>query len=283
MASNRQRGTAAVPNGDIPSTPETADETKLLETLNAEGGEANNFTLMHALSWDPARYWAVRNRLKDSGRVQIRRGGPGGTTFIPPAPIEVPEAPVAGGPQPGAPARAENEAALYGPMLDVLEKSWVGDQGYDSSIIRQTALAGRRDTGGTWTRPDLCIVAIRKFKFLRDPVFDVVSFEVKPNWAISVEGVFEALAHRQYATRAYVIYHVSDKDFAAQPEAERITELAEQHGIGVILAETPDDYQKWTERVRARRWALTPMTSMSSYSGFSPHLTTTRLSSWRSS
>lgn len=253
MALQRQRGTAAVPN----ETPEAADETKLLETLGAQGGRANNFTLMHALDWEPARYWVVRNRLRDSGRVRTAHGGPGGTTFIPPAPMAAPE-PLAEGPGPNAPPHAENEADLYGPMLDVLERSWVGDQGYDTSIIRRTALAGRRDTGGTWTRPDLCVVAIRKFKFLRDPVFDVISFEVKPNWAVSVQGVFEALAHRQYTTRAYVIYHVSNTDFAALPEAERITELAEQHGIGVILAEAPGDYQKWSELVRARRWTPDP-------------------------
>lgn len=73
-----------------------------------------------------------------------------------------------------------------------------------------------------------------------------------------MQGVFEALAHRQYTTRAYVIYHVSNTDFAALPEAERITELAEQHGIGVILAEAPGDYQKWSESVRARRWTPDP-------------------------
>jgi hypothetical protein len=241
-----------VPNSNIGTTPEAADEIKFLETLRGhDRGVANNFRLMQLLGWDAARYWPVRNRLKDSGRVQIRRGGPGGATFIPPASTAVPEASVAGGPEADAPPRTEND--LYDPMLGVLEKSWVKDEEYDSYIVRKTAWGGRRDIGGRWTRPDLCIVAIRKFKFLRDPVFDVISFEVKPEWSISVQGVFEALSHKQSSTRAYVIYHVSDKDFDELPEADRITALAEQHGIGVILAGTPCKFETWTEKVRARR------------------------------
>jgi len=38
--------------------------------------------------------------------------------------------------------------------------------------------------------------------------FDVVTFGVKPSDAIDVTAVYEALAHRRAATRAYVILHV---------------------------------------------------------------------------
>jgi hypothetical protein len=243
-------------------TPEAADENALMQKLGEMGGASTNPFLMRALGWEPTKYWQVRNRLEAQGRVQRRLGGPGGTTFIPPAiqtAITVDEEPPVPVPVGEATAPAfDSEAALYAPILKVLEVEWIGDQAYDSSIVRNTALGGGRNTGGTWTRPDFCVVAIRKFKFLRDPVFDVISFEVKPGWAISVGGVFEALAHRQYATRAYVIYHIGDAAFDSAPEAERIIGLAEQHGIGIFLAEEPGNWEKWTERVRARRWTPDP-------------------------
>lgn len=247
---------------DASVTPEAADEAEFVATLRGAGGAATNPNLIDRLGWDPARYWAVRNRLRDQGRVQKRLGGPGGTTFIPElqsSATGVGQPPTTTDPIAPANEVGERESDLYGPMLSVLETSWVRDQGYDSHIVRKTALAGGRNTGGTWTRPDLCVVAIRKFKFLRDPVFDVVSFEVKPNWAISVGGIFEALAHRQSATRSYVIYHTSERDFDEAPEAERIIGLAEQHGIGVFLAASPDNWNEWTERVRARRWTPDPI------------------------
>lgn len=245
-------------------TPEVVDENTFLARLTEAGGSSTNPVLMKKLAWDPQKYWQIRNRLEEQGRVQRRLGGPGGTTFIP-APVEpIPaaaqdqQASIGNTEAAGNTEPFQTEASLYAPMLKVLEVEWIGDQAYDSSIVRNTALGGSRNTGGTWTRPDFCVVAIRKFKFLRDPVFDVISFEVKPSWAISVGGVFEALAHRQYATRAYVIYHISDKEFDSAPEAERIIGLAEQHGIGVFLAEDPGVWEKWTERVRARRWSPDP-------------------------
>jgi hypothetical protein len=256
---------------EVPLTKEASDERALLKVLKEQfGGEANNSLLRDALNWDADHYWIVRNRLLENGLVQKAHGGPGGKTILSPSPpnqIEVASVSLSGeaaggvgrdavGEQPRP--KYEDEASLYEPMLKEIDSNWIRDEGYDSKITRQTALAGRRDTGGKWTRPDITVIAIQKFKFLRDPVFDVISFEVKPSWEITVEGIFEALAHRQYTTRAYLVFHVSSEAFESQREANRIIALAEQHGIGVILAEKPDNYDSWIERVRARRWAPDP-------------------------
>lgn len=214
------------------------------------------------LSWDADRYWLVRNRLLENGRVQKAHGGPGGKTILTPQLVSTSES---GALNAGIPLDTngpqlfyEDEAALYDAMLTQIDSNWIRDEGYDARISRKTALAGRRDTGGKWTRPDLSVVAIQKFKFLRDSIFDVISFEIKPSWQITVEGVFEALAHRQYTTRAYAIYHTSNLAFDSSREANRIIALAEQHGVGVILAEKPESYDTWIERVRARRWIPDP-------------------------
>lgn len=153
----------------------------------------------------------------------------------------------------------ESELDLYDPMLKEVDLNWSQDEGYDSCITRKTALAGRRQTGGKWTRPDICMVGIRKFKFLRDPIFDVISFEIKPAWAVTVEGVFEALAHRQFATRSYVIFHIDSAHFMLRPEASRIVALAEQHGVGIILAQDSSNYDTWVEKVYGRRWSPDPV------------------------
>lgn len=181
---------------------------KVLEQSFA--GEANNGSLRDALGWTPERYWQARNRLLEGGRVQKVHGCRGGKTVLTPVASTV-EATVPVPREDGGPMLAgrsyEDEAQLYDPMLDQIASNWIRDEDYDSSIIRKTAAQGRRDTGGKWTRPDLTVVGIQKFKFLRDPVFDVVSFEIKPSWQVTVESIFEALANRQYTTRAYAIYH----------------------------------------------------------------------------
>jgi hypothetical protein len=264
-------GKAEMSEKEVPLTKEASDELALLKVLTEQfKGEANNGSLRDALTWDADHYWLVRNRLLANGRVQKAHGGPGGKTILSPSTpnlIGVPTVSVAEEAAGGVgrdtvgeqPRREyEDEASLYEPMLKEIDANWILDEGYDSKITRLTALAGRRDTGGKWTRPDISVIAIQKFKFLREPVFDVISFEVKPRWEITVEGIFEALAHRQYTTRAYLVFHVSNEAFESEREANRIIALAEQHGIGVILAEKPDNYDSWIERVRARRWAPDP-------------------------
>jgi hypothetical protein len=239
------------------STDSAKDEEALISVLKSEfAGKANNGALRKALGWEQDRYFAARNRLLDKGQVQKAHGGPGGATVLV-VQLETVPAAVAATPEPPPPSGEdtyENEAALYPPMLRQIESVWVKEEGYDSWLCRQTALAGRRVTGGKWTRPDITVVAVQKFKFLRDPIFDVISFEIKPRENISVDGVFEALAHRQYTTRAYVIFHIGGEKFENEPEKNRIEALAEQNGIGLILAEDPQDYETWIERVRARRW-----------------------------
>lgn len=245
----------------IADVTEESDEAKLLERLQKLGTRgANNFALMQELDWNPARYWSVRNRLIENSKVQKRRGGPGGTTILLDSVstndlVEVGSAAVEVSIGDG---KSQNEPNLYKPMLKVIESDWMRDEGYDSNICRITAWPMGISTGGKWTRPDICVAAVQKFKFLRDSVFDVISFEIKPKNKITVEGIFEALAHRQSTTRAYIIYHISNEEFRVTPEADRIVELAEQHGVGVLLAEAPESYKTWTERVRARRWIPDP-------------------------
>ncbi len=68
----------------------------------------------------------------------------------------------------------------------------------------------------------------------------------------------EALAHREAATRSFVIYHTAGKDFVTFPEAERIQELAAKHGVGVYVAKDINDFNQRAELVPARRGTPDP-------------------------
>jgi hypothetical protein len=82
---------------------------------------------------------------------------------------------------------------------------------------------------------------------------EVVSFEVKTKEAIGIVGVLEAVAHREAAHRAYVIFATSRSKFEVSAEAERVIELAQKYGVGIMLAEKPDDVGSWEILIDAIR------------------------------
>ena len=68
----------------------------------------------------------------------------------------------------------------------------------------------------------------------------------------------EALSHREFATKAYVIYCTDGVSFESSPEAKRIETIAGKYGIGVISALDPDNEDTWEEIVPAMRIAPDP-------------------------
>jgi hypothetical protein len=84
--------------------------------------------------------------------------------------------------------------------------------------------------------------------------FDVVTFSVKPSDAIDVTAVYEALAHRRAATRAYVILHVPKiNNNSVDSLLGDVCDEAKRLGIGVITLEDPKDYGTWN-RSRLSSW-----------------------------
>lgn len=221
-------------------------ERILLDAVQALGGSAGNITLIHRMGWAEEQYWSLRDRLVDSGSLQLGRGRGGSVRLLAQAPIEQPAAH-----RPPEPAEAE----LYEPMARVLRERWVRDQRFGQILVENTARQGRRETGGTWTRPDLVVASLTTLLYVPRKIFDLVTFEVKPWNGLDVTAVYEALAHYRAATRSYVLAHVPEARQAeeyTQRLLERICDEAEQHGVGVIVAGRPDDYETWEERVEAR-------------------------------
>jgi hypothetical protein len=226
-------------------------EQELLGRLHNLGDRAGNVSLLRELDWDEDTYWEVRDRLVNKGVLQLGRGRGGSMQLItrpaqaPPAPEPAAHAP------PPPPAR---EADLYEPVARVLRERWVKDNRFRDHIVEITARQGARNTGGTWTRPDITVAGMTTFPFVPGKTFDVVTFEVKPPDGVDVTAVYEALAHLRAATRAFVILHIPDDRRAPLADwIDRAAEEAKRHGIGLILVSDPLDYEAWDELVEARR------------------------------
>jgi FAD/FMN-containing dehydrogenase len=145
------------------------------------------------------------------------------------------------------------ELDLYEPLRKVIGADWAKDHRARPLAVETTALQGRRATG-IWARPDIVSVEVRTFEHVPGKFIEVVTFEVKPADAISVQAVYEALAHRSAATHSGVLLHVPD-DRRTELEAAiaEVAEVARAHGIGVLVVADPDNYETWEEREAAER------------------------------
>jgi hypothetical protein len=225
-------------------------EDQMVAKLREIGGFSGNVSLQRALGWEESLYWPVRNRLYDRGLVTLGRGRGGSVTLVERASAKpVPEATTQ-----VTPAPLPSEATLYEPIASVLRRDWIKDYRLRQSLVEITAAQGRRQTGGTWTRPDLVVAGLRIFPHLPGKYFDLFTFEVKPYWNIDVTAVYEALAHRRAATQSLVWLHVpADKETAFSDAVEAVASEAKRFGIGLVVAKEPASYETWDVRVEAIR------------------------------
>lgn len=237
------------------------DVARFLELVVGAGGRITNKLLQENLGWNDEKYWRVHQKLFDSGAIEKGRGYSGVVILVSEDdPIAAADVAAAEVDTPVKNIEVMREAALYTPVLKQLNENWRMQRQLDQCHGEITALQGRRETGGSWSRPDVTVVGVKKYEFLPDRLLEVFSFEVKPSYDVSVKGVLEALAHREAATRSYVIYHTDGRDLGDFPEALRIEELAVRHGIGVFAAKDINDFKSWEEITSAPRSSPDPDT-----------------------
>jgi hypothetical protein len=163
-------------------------EDQLLAKVREWGGHAGNVSLQRALEWDGNLYWAIRDRLVDLGLLELGKGRGGSVSIVSQAVAN--ETPASVGPPEQQPSLNIPEGSLYEPVAQVLRSEWARDKRFRSCIVEVTAKQGRRDTGGTWTRPDIVVAALRVFAHIPGKFFDLITFELKPLDGIDVTGVF---------------------------------------------------------------------------------------------
>jgi hypothetical protein len=224
--------------------------TLLAKVPEGESQSIGNKSLREQLDWEKDRYWDIRNRLIEDG-VLVKGGGKGGSVKRTPNVVEnSAEAAEADEPVAAVPAK---ESDLYEPLLKELKENWGPEHRLENLAVEITAVAGSKATG-KWTRPDITMVGYKLFPFVPGKHFDLTVFEVKPHWAVDVTVVYEALAHRRAATRAYALLHVpEDRKEALEPALEEICGEAKKFGVGVITVSQPDDYDTWDELVEPTR------------------------------
>lgn len=117
---------------------------------------------------------------------------------------------------------------------------------------KKTKVAGR------WTRPDFTVVSSRAFPFIRQSEFDIITFEVKRPADCEALAVFEALAHNSAATRSYVFFPMTEAEFDANGQAERIREECVRHGIGLFLVRDAYKLKDTCLMIESQRRPLNP-------------------------
>ncbi|MFG1211214.1 hypothetical protein V5F72_02180 [Xanthobacter flavus] len=230
-----------------------------LDELQKIGGRSSNAVLQKILGWPEARYWNTHAHLYAAGSIEKGRGYSGTVILVPlknpPSPAENRRKKNSDGNLKSEKLTNEDESelGLYQPVKHYLENHWSILRGFNGFVCEITAHQGRRDTGGSWSRPDISFIAFKNYEFMPEKVLEVCSFEVKHSNDISVKGVMEALSHREAAHRSYVIYNTSGKDFFEYPESKRIEEISSRYGIGIFAAKSINDPNEWAEVVSASR------------------------------
>lgn len=229
----------------------TGIDGELLALVPANGDTIGNVTLMRLLKEEAKRrlgvepadqdYWDARNRLVDHQLLALGRGKGGSVRRLlesRPADAEADE----------VAQEEKGEAALWEPFHQTVRDFFAKVYRIKYYVTERTARQGRRPTGGKWPRPDVVLVAVRKYEFVPARDLEVITFEIKTEDGYDIDAVFEAAAHSAFAHRSYLAVQVSNID-AATAELERIERECERFGIGLILFTDPSDWDMFDVRV----------------------------------
>jgi hypothetical protein len=237
------------------------DAQDLLAAVPADGSPIGNITLMRRLRWSDDKYWAVRDALIDDG-VLARGAGRGGSVYRvldgedeeeAEGPTRDERVPVPSG------ATIRRESDLYEPIRRVLSTHWARDARLDKFLVEVTARRGGRSNGGRWSRPDLTVVSLRRFKLTGERVFDVYTFEVKLGGAWDITAIYEALGHSRGATYSYAFFHyLGDLDARSEAILAKCAKEARRLGLGLVVSNDPANYDSWNILVEAVRTVPDP-------------------------
>lgn len=231
------------------------DEQLLLGCVPPDGTPVRNPALIKRLNWTHDRYWKVRNKLIDDGVLVAGRGWGGTVARVvdDAAEAEIEK------PSPRAPKAASNtsgrsarERDLYEPIRDILTTDWARSEMLTNWWTEITANGGRTP-GGKWSRPDLTVVSLQRFKLIPTDYFDVWTFEVKQAGGWDITAIHEAYAHGRFATRVCALFQIPEDMTKQEQQFRDCMEEAGRLGVGLITATNVGDYATWEVRLPTTR------------------------------
>ncbi len=124
-----------------------------------------------------------------------------------------------------------------------------------SLIVENTA---RISAGaGRWTRPDVSMACVTRYRYQAVPILDVFTFELKMPSGCNMLAVHEALSHSSAANFAYLVVFLPEdaRETGALPA---MLEQAQRHGVGVMRIADPRDARTYSTLLQARRNVASP-------------------------
>ncbi|MCI0596564.1 MAG: hypothetical protein L0Z48_08490 [candidate division Zixibacteria bacterium] len=218
----------------------------LLELIPKNGSTIGNVKLLRELRerikhFAESDYWEIRNSLIDEGILSKARGKGGSVYRLRPVETAVETS-----------KTKIKESSLYQSFRDYIEKFWVKDNDIKDFVLEKTAMQGKRNTGGKWTRPDFALITVRTYEYIPGKILELITFEVKPANDFRIEGVFETAAHSKFAHRSYLSVF-SPKGPPDTDEFERLKDECERFRIGLITFSDPGNRESYETIVEAER------------------------------
>jgi hypothetical protein len=138
--------------------------------------------------------------------------------------------------------RRKRERDLYELFRQTIQTDWVRNYNIsDNFFVEVYAHKGNKDTKGKWTRPDVVLVSVMTYPFIWGRSVEVVSFEIKPEDAYGVEGIYETASHSAFANKSYLALHLPEnRQVSDLPE--RLETEAARFGIGLLTFADPADW-----------------------------------------
>jgi hypothetical protein len=121
--------------------------------------------------------------------------------------------------------------------------------------VVDTSVGGGRV--GLWSRPDFTLAALHTGKFSNARQIELVGYELKKAGAADLTSVHEALAHKRWVQRAFLVLYAPSGFDDATTIGELKTECG-RYGLGFVTFSHLTDHSTFVEHLPAAREAIDP-------------------------
>lgn len=195
-------------------------------------------------------YRQAEQELVDTNQVERRKGPSGGIVLCA---EETQNYKNERGNQDSFEEEHQKERNYYESIVNAIPDFWKSEFGAVDVVAEITASARGIMSGGTWTRPDIVVLATFDWVFSSRKEGIVTTIEIKTQKNFDITAVYEALAHRSRAHQSYLI--VVSRDELEQNIFKRCLSEAEQVGVGLIEVKETDlnSSKSWIVHAEARQ------------------------------